>query len=459
MKLRMLFLISLLLACAFPAHAQVASRGACAADLSPTSRLVGGMYARVTAGAPNNVRADAGINAPLVAQIEPGQVVYITSAPACADGYIWWQVQFLPSSAGIDGFGWTAEGSGSDYWLEPVLQPLTLPDVRSTITPENVASLAQVARVDYGAVNRLLWSPDGKLFGVNTVGALWLYNLSTGAPPSGLNAFTYETNYVTGVLFDADGDTLWTAGGQGASAIHRWSLGALTPGVNLTPAAVTPIATDNYGAITALSPDGTLVALTGPGSPQDVLVKRAADGSTLHALAGHELVGALAFAPDGRTLLSGGGAGMIAEDKTLRLWDVATGAALWTVTLDSMPFLFTLTPDGGSVLAVSTSPAPDMPIWNVSRIDTATGTVLNNLTLPAMPAALAVTPDGVLLFVAVLNEIQVLRLPDFGLVGTLTLEHDVTALVISPDGTVLAAANRDPEFWGPDRVTLWTLAA
>lgn len=83
---------------------------------SPAPRLVAGMTARVTPGAANTLRSAPGTGSDSVAIGEiPGNGVFgVITGPVCAgDGRYWWQVQYGSL------VGWTAEGQGSTYWLEP----------------------------------------------------------------------------------------------------------------------------------------------------------------------------------------------------------------------------------------------------------------------------------------------------------------------------------------------------
>jgi len=66
--------------------------------------------------AANRVRSGPGIVNEIIAQLNPGTVVKILEGPVCADGLVFWKVE---SDLIPDGIGWTAEGDGVEYYLEP----------------------------------------------------------------------------------------------------------------------------------------------------------------------------------------------------------------------------------------------------------------------------------------------------------------------------------------------------
>jgi hypothetical protein len=79
-----------------------------------TSRLVVGGTGRVTPGLPNNLRAAPDSASERLARIPGGAGFRVLSGPQCDPaGIAWWQVEYN----GVT--GWTAEGQGGEYWVEP----------------------------------------------------------------------------------------------------------------------------------------------------------------------------------------------------------------------------------------------------------------------------------------------------------------------------------------------------
>jgi uncharacterized protein YraI len=78
----------------------------------PSYLTVGGQ-GRVTPGLPNKVRNAPGTAAAAVGSI-PGDAIFaVMGGPRCADGYLWWQVNYN----GL--VGWTAAGSSTEDWVIP----------------------------------------------------------------------------------------------------------------------------------------------------------------------------------------------------------------------------------------------------------------------------------------------------------------------------------------------------
>lgn len=84
---------------------------------APAPRLSVGQRGRVTPGLDNRINdrpARVASGAIVVALMHAGSEFDVLAGPVCADGLVWWQVQYDKD------FGWTAEGEGTTYWLEPV---------------------------------------------------------------------------------------------------------------------------------------------------------------------------------------------------------------------------------------------------------------------------------------------------------------------------------------------------
>jgi len=149
-------------------------------------------------------------------------------------------------------------------------------------------------------------------------------------------------------------------------------------------------------------------------------------------LAGHaQRVAALAFSPEGRTLATG------STDRTLRTWDVATGAMQRTLEGHAGSVLaVAFSPDGA--LLASGSEDATIRLWR-----TADGSLRRTLTGPAFGVTgLAFSKDGRSLLAS--SSDHTVRVWDVES-GSERLRLDahvapVTALALSPDGSAFASA-------------------
>jgi hypothetical protein len=79
------------------------------------SRLIPGGVGSVTTtpNLPNRIRTQPTYNSASIGLIPAGGWFNILSGPYCGENTAWWQVAYG------DVIGWTAEGQGNTYWLEP----------------------------------------------------------------------------------------------------------------------------------------------------------------------------------------------------------------------------------------------------------------------------------------------------------------------------------------------------
>ncbi len=160
--------------------------------------------------------------------------------------------------------------------------------------------------------------------------------------------------------------------------------------------------------------------------------------------------GALAFAPDGRTLATGGG--MIGAEGTVKLWSTSS----WSETASFSAFSQTVyslafTPDGMRLAGSGYDPRASVKLWEVP------GARLLWSRNRSTPQSLAMSPDGRQLAVcsAADREVEIVRVAD----GTLSLaftahEFGLLSLAFSGDGRYLVSGG------GGDRlVKLWRAPA
>ena len=164
-------------------------------------------------------------------------------------------------------------------------------------------------------------------------------------------------------------------------------------------------------------------------------------GPLIRTLEGHTgAVFAVAITPDGERAISA------ASDRTLKVWDLATGATLRTLEGHTGPVLaVATTPDGQRV--VSAADDRTLKVW-----DLATGAMLGTFEWHTGPVtAVVVTPDGQRAVSSSLD--ATLRVWDLATGATLctVAGHNIAncALAITPDGrrAVSAAAYNTLKLW------------
>ena len=200
----------------------------------------------------------------------------------------------------------------------------------------------------------------------------------------------------------------------------------------------------------AISPDGrTLVSgdsgeASGGSEDYNIRIWNLATGELIRTLSGHsQSVHSVAISPEGRTLASG------SSDNTIKIWNLSTGELIRTLSGHSDGvYSIAISPEG-RILA-SGSEDKTIKIWNL-----ATSELIRTLSGHSSGIlSVAISPDGRTLASASWDKtIKIWNLATGKLIRTLSgHSEEVASVAISPDGRTLVTGS------GDRTIKIWNLA-
>lgn len=394
--------------------------------------------ARVTPGLPNNLRSQAGLNQPLIAQIPGETQIQILGGPVCADGINWWQIQLNAQ------IGWTGEGQNADYWLEPLptaapptATNLVIPTTTPVISTSNAAQLQKFTTLS--AASPIVWSGYGLMAlsspDLNTNQALLIYDTgTTQTPPRRLDIGGTVLDAAFNPFFDPNRPTLAVLAAINAVGTSNRVLQFWQPFTGQEQFSVN-VAVDAHHL--AFSPDGKTVAVASgeaipsPTTTHKIVLWDAQTTQPIGELAHEGYISDLAFSPDGNTLASGNG-------KQLILWDMTTLSRAAVLEANLNPFLsaiaFSFDRKYLAVSATETDANNVLLRTYVGLWDVATQTEIQQFPAETSINHLDFSPDSTLLAVSQAG-LQALSGAENTKIWNIT-DFNTPAVILPPEGQV-----------------------
>ena len=376
------------------------------------------------------------------------------------------------------------------------------------IAPENAERLTQLAQFGKGIIKSIRWSPDGATFAVASSTGIHLYDEETLQEVSTLgNATPYMVDFSFSpqgdalVVFNCDlgcAAEVWdSASGQPLHYLDTWTMPVFTSDgqriVYAFPAAgplfwedfrtgerqgtiqlelrqssqvvfgpggelLAEVNTEDEQERTlhlwntasgqllhtidapvysvAFSPQGDLMATSGEGGI--VRVWAVPGGELLHQVEGEG--GTVVFSPDGRILAESNG-----QDRTVHLWDMASGQLLHRLTLaPGLQHCYSIwsvafSPDGRELAVVAGS--------SVLFFDVTGGELQRSLEGYCFASDVVFSPDSNALITAGGYDVRTLDVHSGELLELRQSDEPVGSVAFSPDGGLMAWGGGGQQYW------------
>jgi RNA polymerase sigma factor (sigma-70 family) len=298
-----------------------------------------------------------------------------------------------------------SSGSRIRPWIQslafaPDGKTLAVADTNGRVRVWDVAARQELHRNDENAssILKAALSPDGKHAATaGGDGAVRIWDMDTGRSVRSWTAD--ESRSVFTVAYAPDGKQLLTSGWDGTVRFWDAATGKEVRRLREEKGGV--------GARAALSPDGKLVAASSKDGISITLYETAT-GRPVRDLTGHiSFLMWLKFSPDGRRLISAadihGDGGKTFDDRSVRVWDVATGNQLHKFDAGRPHGEAAVSPDGRVVATagyIEEEKAGQLRFWDtVTGKEIAERRLKGHWTNSGVGAA-AFSPDGRLLATA-----------------------------------------------------------